>query len=1146
MEIGRLIAVFEADTSKFESGAKRVKGQMQQVADSVTASQKRIGSGELSLAQQLRASESLQRQRSRAIIQQWKEQEKAALAAATGAKPFREVLQGLSTNIANLQGPLGAASGRVSSLTTLFGGLSGGAAAAGLGLGAVAAATAAAAVGIFQLTKSVTSSVDAIGDMAAKVNFSVRTLSGLETAIKASGGSIDGLATALGIFNQNLEKAAQGEERIKKLFDGLKISATDNELALRQVADVLVKLGGTSQQTALSMELFGRSGKDVLGIIKETGGDIDGFIKRMEALGIVIDEEGVKKADAFDRQMTIVSAQLDSLKRQLGLEFAPTITEVAQNTSNWLRDNQGELRKTITELANLTKEVVGFARFINSITPLQLELRLIRSVSGFFGQLLPERREITEAERERSLFTIDPNTGRRTYQGRQPFNEPGEFAVPFGRPAEGTPDARNALADQVRRLLGRGAGGGGGRGGGRVSDPLQALKESLVSLHADFRRFNTDLLDSANASALAAEKERLLSDVMRSLGENTRLSIAQIKDVDAALEKAIGALPKNAQAAARSLVEQSVAQFKANEQLRIAGDLNRRAEALTRTWRVEIDNTRSGADQYTSQIQELEKAFAKYNLTLDAGTRSELNYLTTLQRVLSATRERVTVLAQTRPRVVGEDVLQDLGGGSLIFRGEATRPRIATVEEQVARERLEMIRAQMRDLATDLTSTLDRAIYDGLQGGLKRGLASVAIGILDIVKNNFLRQLEESLSQTLQGVSVRGSGGGGFGGFLSNIFGSLFRLIQQPRQQTINLGGGSTYTPGGTGATRPRTVTPFVFDDRRIVDSVTGSGDRTVDSLHELGHVFAQQSQLNAQTIIAGLTPRRPGFLSGLLQAVAGGAASGAASGFLGGLFEPEPPPQPRASGGPIKAGQPYVVGERGKELFVSDTDGRIVPNNQIQNFYQQISNQIVREISAPATSLQDRMKDLQVKVSVTPERQESGIREVQQRIEKSLKESSATKQILSSERTNNFHQEIIDNLTKEISRVTEYIPADPREPQINVSLTSPKTPERLHDRLEKFREKISERLIMAPSRQYGGPVAAGQVYRIHDQEYFTPLQPGTIYNQQQINNSKAGEVHYHFNNTFNLPKVAESYTTPKSRRQLVESIAATMQQQLR
>ena len=39
---------------------------------------------------------------------------------------------------------------------------------------------------------------------------------------------------------------------------------------------------------------------------------------------------------------------------------------------------------------------------------------------------------------------------------------------------------------------------------------------------------------------------------------------------------------------------------------------------------------------------------------------------------------------------------------------------------------------------------------------------------------------------------------------------------------------------------------------------------------------------------------------------------------------------QARASGGPVYAGQQYMVGERGPELFVPNTNGTIVPNNSL------------------------------------------------------------------------------------------------------------------------------------------------------------------------------------------------------------------------
>jgi len=54
--------------------------------------------------------------------------------------------------------------------------------------------------------------------------------------------------------------------------------------------------------------------------------------------------------------------------------------------------------------------------------------------------------------------------------------------------------------------------------------------------------------------------------------------------------------------------------------------------------------------------------------------------------------------------------------------------------------------------------------------------------------------------------------------------------------------------------------------------------------------------------------------------------AASAASGFLGSLFEG----LFRAEGGPVAGGQPYIVGEKGPEMFVPKSSGTIIPNNQM------------------------------------------------------------------------------------------------------------------------------------------------------------------------------------------------------------------------
>lgn len=42
------------------------------------------------------------------------------------------------------------------------------------------------------------------------------------------------------------------------------------------------------------------------------------------------------------------------------------------------------------------------------------------------------------------------------------------------------------------------------------------------------------------------------------------------------------------------------------------------------------------------------------------------------------------------------------------------------------------------------------------------------------------------------------------------------------------------------------------------------------------------------------------------------------------------PMPPPKALGGPVSAMSPYMVGERGPELFIPNSSGNIIPNNKM------------------------------------------------------------------------------------------------------------------------------------------------------------------------------------------------------------------------
>ena len=91
----------------------------------------------------------------------------------------------------------------------------------------------------------------------------------------------------------------------------------------------------------------------------------------------------------------------------------------------------------------------------------------------------------------------------------------------------------------------------------------------------------------------------------------------------------------------------------------------------------------------------------------------------------------------------------------------------------------------------------------------------------------------------------------------------------------------------------------------------------TLDSMFDAAYEFfmGKTVQMNVAGNFSG-----PG--------VAPAPGAGGGGGFGGGSVTGSPAPQAR--GGPVSSGVPYLIGERGAELFVPNAAGTIIPNDML------------------------------------------------------------------------------------------------------------------------------------------------------------------------------------------------------------------------
>lgn len=239
----------------------------------------------------------------------------------------------------------------------------------GIAVVAVAALTAGVALATRELIRATLSTAEFQGrmfDLAQQTGLAVETLSALEVVAKTTGGSLDSIAQATVLFQRKLDDAQNPLSKTAELFRKFNISTADTETSLRSAFKALAAMPEGFAQTNAAAELFGaRGGKQVLAILKEANGDIDGTIARLREMGILISEDAAGSADKLNDELAILEFQLRALTASVGEDFIPVLTDVVKSLGTVLRAMQPIISVSATLVAKalfpVTKAFQGLA-----------------------------------------------------------------------------------------------------------------------------------------------------------------------------------------------------------------------------------------------------------------------------------------------------------------------------------------------------------------------------------------------------------------------------------------------------------------------------------------------------------------------------------------------------------------------------------------------------------------------------------------------------------------------------------------------------------------------------------------------------------------------------------------------------------------
>lgn len=632
----------------------------------------------------------------------------------------------------------------------------------GLAVAATAAEAAAAVAlvdGLFELAKSAAEVQGKLFDMSQQTGVSVETLSALEELAKTTGGSIEGVVASLGIFQKNLEAIDDGTSKASKALKELNVETNNTEEALRQALAALAKMPEGFHQTALALEIFGRGGKQMLAILKESHGDIDATIKELQGLGLA-STASAKKADELNDQLVKLDTQLLGLKVTVGNQVIPTVLNALKDLQKAIKDNKDAV------------DLLGFAaRFTAASIGGQLKLALV-SLNLVLATQRPILEQIVDLyERAAAAAQLLTNSVPRIDPNAIPAQKlPAiENGPQVGAEVGGSALAKFGIgAPRVAR-------GGGGSGGRVALDPgVQLLK-----------RLQTEF-DNLTPRTRA---EEIASELLDSQYAKTN---ARIKDQILVLSALI--TQKKSQLEADQKVK--------DEQARLA----RVTKDVTDTihqWAQEVSDLNNNIPDWIARVRDFIAEKAQEGFVWDAETKQIL--LNT-----EARREQLKVLAEgaTRARRATDfDPTKD-APDNFIFGKDAQLKEF--------KSRIAEVAGDVSNIFEDLFNNIDRG-WKSMLNSLVRDLQSIGSRI---VANQIFRLLSNiGASQSTDFIGTKSSGIDALAGKRAlggPVEAGRLYQVNENRMEYFRPNQGGQIIPLGQQQSQPLRVA--VFDDMRRVE----------------------------------------------------------------------------------------------------------------------------------------------------------------------------------------------------------------------------------------------------------------------------------------------------------------------------------------
>ncbi|WP_447860957.1 phage tail protein [Nitrospira calida] len=192
------------------------------------------------------------------------------------------------------------------------------------------------AAGLAAMVRSALESADALNKLSQRVGITVESLSTLVPAAELSGVSAQTFETGLKKLATTMFEAATGSEESARRLKALGVEFKNQDGTLRATDAVLLDLADRfkampdgAQKSALAVQLFGKSGAELIPFLNQGREGIAALTGEMEALGVQIGGDTAAQAEVFNDSLAKLRLAATSLANRVIEAFLPALNEMA-------------------------------------------------------------------------------------------------------------------------------------------------------------------------------------------------------------------------------------------------------------------------------------------------------------------------------------------------------------------------------------------------------------------------------------------------------------------------------------------------------------------------------------------------------------------------------------------------------------------------------------------------------------------------------------------------------------------------------------------------------------------------------------------------------------------------------------------------